>query len=145
MSNRTHVSKVDGDASLVNRKGYARKLYHKVHYCADAASRVITDCHVTTGACHENTVITERIEYQQNRFDLPIEEVIADVGYGSGKNYKFFEEHKMLSYIPVAKRRRDGKQREYEDSFKYDKEQDIYKCQAGHALYPRHAVGAKNR
>ena len=142
VSNRTHVSKVDGDASLVNRKSYPRKLYHKVHYCADAASRVITDCHVTTGACHENTVITQRIEYQQKRFGLPIKEVIADVGYGSGKNYKFFEEHKMLSYIPVAKRRRDGKQRAYEDSFKYDKKQDIYKCQAGHALYPRHAVGA---
>ena len=31
VSNRTHVSKVDSDATLVNRKGYARKLYHKVH------------------------------------------------------------------------------------------------------------------
>ena len=73
VSNRTHVSKVDSDATLVNRQGYPRKLYHKVHYCADAASRVITDCHVTTGAYHETNVITQRIQYQQERFGLPVE------------------------------------------------------------------------
>ena len=142
VSNRTHVSKVDGDASLVNRKSYPRKLYHKVHYCADGASRVITDCHVTTGACHESTVITKRIKHQQERFGFAVEEVIADVGYGSGKNYQFFEDHNICSYIPVAKRRMDGKQREHEGSFRYDQEQDIYKCQAGHALYPKQAIGA---
>ncbi len=89
VSNRTHVSKVDGDAPLVNRQGYPRKLYHKVHYCADAASRVITNCHVTTGACHETNVITQRIQYQQERFGLPVEEVVADVGYSSGKTSVF--------------------------------------------------------
>ena len=103
VSNRTHVSKVDSDATLVNRQGYSRKLYHKVHYCADAASRVITDCQVTTGACHETHVIAQRIQYQQERFRLRVEEVIADVGYSSGKNYKFFEEHQIRSYIPTAK------------------------------------------
>ena len=60
-------------------------LYHKVHYCIDASSRVITDCHVTTGARHENTVIRGRIEYQLARFGFPITEVIADAGYSSGK------------------------------------------------------------
>ena len=89
VSSGTHASKVDSDATLVNRQGYPRKLYHKVHYCADASSRVITDCHVTTGACHETNVITQRIQYQQERFGLPIEEVIADVGYSSGKTSVF--------------------------------------------------------
>ena len=143
VSNRTHVSKVDSDATLVNRQGYPRKLYHKVHYCADAASRVITDCHVTTGAYHETNVITQRIQYQQQRFGLPVEEVIADVGYSSGKNYKFFEEHQIRSYIPTAKfRMKPGKQVAHEGSFQYDPNKDIYTCQAGHALHPKHAVGA---
>ena len=143
VSNRTHVSKVDGDATLVNRPGYPRKLYHKVHYCIDAKSRVITDCHVTTGACHETNVITQRIQYQQERFGFPIAEVVADIGYSSGKNYKFFEEHQIRSYIPTAKcRRKRGKQVAHEGSFKYDSKQDIYTCQAGHALSPKHAVGA---
>ena len=143
VSNRTHVSKVDSDATLVNRPGYPRKLYHKVHYCIDAKSRVITDCHVTTGACHETNVITQRIQYQQERFGLPVEEVIADVGYSSGKNYKFFEEHQIRSYIPTAKfRLKPGKQVAHEGSFQYDPNKDIYTCQAGHALHPKHAVGA---
>ena len=85
ISNRTHVSKVDHDATLVNLAGYPMGLYHKVHYCIDASSRVITDCHVTTGAHHENTVISGRIEYQLARFGFPIAEVIADAGYSSGK------------------------------------------------------------
>ena len=143
VSNRTHVSQVDCDATLVNRPGSARKLYHKVHYCADAKSRVITDCHVTTGACHESTVITQRIEYQLERFGFPIAEVIADAGYSSGKNYQFFEQHQIRSYIPSVKRRRKrGKQVAYEGSFKYDPKQDLYTCQAGHALSPNRAVGA---
>ena len=89
VSNRTHVSKVDRDATLVNREGSPMGLYHKMHYCADAKSRVITDCHVTTGACHESTVITQRIEYQLERFGFPIAEVIADAGYSSGKTSVF--------------------------------------------------------
>ena len=61
VSNRTHVSQVDRDATLVNRAGSPMGLYHKVHYCADAKSRVITDCHVTTGACHESTGVVEKV------------------------------------------------------------------------------------
>ena len=98
---------------------------------------------MTTGACHETNVITQRVQYQQQRFGLPIVEVIADVGYSSGKNDRFFEEHKIRSYIPTAKcRRKSGKQVAHEGSFKYDRKQDIYTCQAGHALYSKHAVGA---
>ncbi len=89
ISNRKHFSKVDSDATLVHRKGYPKKLYHKVHYCIDASKRIITDCHVTTGAYHKNNVITQRIRYQQERFDLPVEEVIADAGYSSGKTSIF--------------------------------------------------------
>jgi len=137
ISNRTHVSKVDSDATLVRRKGYPKKLYHKVHYCIDASNRIITDCHVTTGACHESHVITPRVQYQQERFDLPVEEVIADAGYSSGKNYQFFEDHNIRSYIPMPKY---AKPVSDDGSFKYDAKHDRYICQAGHALYSKHAV-----
>ena len=142
VSNRTHVSPVDCDATLVNRPGYPRKLYHKVHYCVDASSRVITDCYVTTGACHEGHVITPRIQYQQERFGFPIEEVIADAGYSSGKT-SVFEQHQICSYIPTAKcRSQRSKQEAHEGSFKYDTKQDIYTYQAGHALEPKRTVGS---
>ena len=57
--------------------------------------------------------------------------------------HKFFEEHQIRSYIPTAKfRLTPGKQVAHEGSFQYDPNKDIYTCQAGHALHPKHAVGA---
>jgi transposase len=50
VSNQTHVSKTDPQASLVSRKRVYRKLCYKTHYSIDAPSRIITDCHSTTGA-----------------------------------------------------------------------------------------------
>jgi hypothetical protein len=45
---------------------------------------MITDCHTSTGARHECPILPERIEYQCDDLGLPIEEVIADRGYGRG-------------------------------------------------------------
>lgn len=63
VSNQTHVSASDPDATLVARPGTYRKLYYKAHTILDAASRVILDCHVTTGARQECTVLPERVAY----------------------------------------------------------------------------------
>lgn len=60
VSNQTHVSASDPDATLVSRPGIYRKLYYKAHYTIDAESRMILDCHLTTGAHHECTVMPER-------------------------------------------------------------------------------------
>lgn len=53
VSNQTHASKTDPDATLVSRKGYYKKLNYKKHYSIDADSRMIVDCHATTGSKHE--------------------------------------------------------------------------------------------
>ena len=63
ISNQTHVSKTDPDASLVPRTNCHRKLSYKAHFSADSDSRFIVDCHATTGAKHECTVLTDRIEH----------------------------------------------------------------------------------
>ena len=57
--------------------------------------------------------------------------------------HQFFEQQQICSYIPTVKRHcKMGKQVAHESSFKYDLKQDLYTCQAGHALYPNHVVGA---
>ena len=57
--------------------------------------------------------------------------------------HQFFEQHQICSYIPTVKRRRKiGKQVAHESSFKYDPKQDLYTCEAGHAISPRRTVGA---
>lgn len=101
LANQTHVSASDPDATLVSRPGVYKKLCYKVHVCADADSRLITDCHATTGARHECPVLPERVEYQCDRLGLTIKEVIADRGYGRGPTYAKLRERKIRHYIPL--------------------------------------------
>ena len=54
LSNQTHRSRTDPDATLAQKKGTPRQLKYKVHQTIDADSRVILDTEVTTGARHDN-------------------------------------------------------------------------------------------
>jgi transposase len=54
ISNQTHTSRTDPDATLAQKRGTPRHLKYKVHQSIDADSRVILDTHVTTGARHDN-------------------------------------------------------------------------------------------
>jgi hypothetical protein len=54
LSNKTHRSCTDPDATLAQKKGTPRQLKYKVHQTIDADSRVILDTEVTTGARHDN-------------------------------------------------------------------------------------------
>jgi len=54
ISNQTHTSRTDPDASLAQKRGTPRHLKYKVHQTIDADSRVILDTEVTTGARHGN-------------------------------------------------------------------------------------------
>ena len=101
MANQAHVSASDPDATLVSRPGVHKKLCYKAHFSADADSRMITDCHATTGARHECPILPERIAYQREDLELPIEEVIADRGYGRGPTYAPLREQKIRHYIPL--------------------------------------------
>ena len=101
LSNQTHVSQSDPGSSLVSRKGTYRKLAYKVHYSIDAETRIITDCHATTGARHEGPVLPERVDYQTDSLHLPISEIIADRGYGRGPTYSYFRAKHIRTYIPL--------------------------------------------
>jgi transposase len=54
LSNQTHHSRTDSDATLAQKQGTPRQLKYKVHETIDADSRVILDTEVTTGARHDN-------------------------------------------------------------------------------------------
>lgn len=135
VSNQTHVSQSDPDATIVSRPGAYRKLAYKVHYTADAESRVITDCHATTGARHEGTVLPDRIDYHVDHLGLPVQEVIADRGYGRGPTYSHCRERGIRTYIPLHDENL-GKGRLSRGEFVYDRKRDRYRCPQGHYLYP---------
>lgn len=135
VSNQTHVSKTDPDATLVSRKGYYKKLNYKTHYSIDADSRMIVDCHATTGSKHECTVLPERAGYVLNRFTFAVKEWIADRGYGRGTTYEYFRSNGITTYIPLHSENL-GEGKISRGEFQYDRENDRYLCPAGHYLYP---------
>jgi transposase len=135
LANQTHVSISDPDASLVSRPGAHKKLSYKAHFSADAHSRMITDCHASTGSRHECAILPERIEYQRDDLGLPIEEVIADRGYGRGPTYAQLREHKIRHYIPLHDPN-TGRGKLTPSDFAYERGKDRYRCPEGHYLYP---------
>ncbi|MFI0414251.1 MAG: IS1182 family transposase [Candidatus Thiodiazotropha sp.] len=135
ISNQTHISHSDPEATLVSRKGTYRKMAYKVHYTIDGDSRIITDCHGTTGSKHECTVMPDRISYLVDRFGFQTQEVTADKGYGRGPTYEQFHSLKIRTYIPLHDDN-IGAGRLSRGEFTYDSRNDRYRCPDGHWMYP---------
>ncbi|MEW8386916.1 MAG: transposase, partial [Candidatus Thiodiazotropha sp.] len=108
---------------------------YKVHYTIDGDSRIITDCHGTTGSKHECTVMPDRISYLIDRFGLQTQEVIADKGYGRGPTYEQFHNLKIRTYIPLHDDN-IGAGRLSRGEFTYDNRNDRYRCPDGQWMYP---------
>lgn len=134
-SNDTHVSYSDPDSTLAGKAGEPKHLRYKVHTTIDRESRIIIDPHVTTGAEVEGKVCLERVDHIEKTFDLKIEELTADRGYGYGENLQAFEDRKINSFVPRF--HSDAGDRVERDSkgFTFDKERDCYICPKGHLMF----------
>lgn len=128
-SNKTHESRSDPDATLANKTGVHKALYYKVHESADLKSRVILDCHVTTGATHDTVVFRDRADALLKK-NPQVKEWVADRGYGSRENLEFLESKNIKHFIPLW-RPQVGEQ---EEGFFYDKKKDRFRCPQGHYL-----------
>jgi len=82
LSNKTHKSITDPDATLAYKSGTPRTLKYKAHVCSDSESRVIVHLKITTGAIHDSVPYIYQIN-KINDFGLKINEAIADSAYGS--------------------------------------------------------------
>ncbi len=101
ISNKTHLSCSDPDATLSGKAFGAKSVAYKAHSAIDADSRMIVDCHLTTGAVSEVKFMQSRIEAIEENLGLKIGELIADRGYGSAENLKFLEDRGTKSNIPL--------------------------------------------
>jgi len=135
VANQTHVSSTDSDATMVYRRGISGGLKYKVHYCADAKSRIITDCYTTTGSTQEGPLLPGRIDYLCDELGFDIGEVIADRGYGRGPTYSALRQRQIRTYIPLHDARL-GKGKLTPTTFIYQSRNDRYLCPDGHHLYP---------
>ena len=135
LSNQTHRSRTDPDATLAQKPGTPRQLKYKVHQTIDADSRVILDTEVTTGGRHDNQPYLEQLQRVKDRYKLTIEEAIADRGYGSAEIIKALKELGIKPYIPLWNRR-SGRNSGTAVGLVYEPEQDRIRCPAGKYLLP---------
>jgi transposase len=135
ISNKTHFNPADPEATLSGKAGENKALAYKTHSAIDAGSRVVVDCHVTTGAVSDVTTFIDRINHIQEKFGAKIGEVIADRGYGSAENLEFLEGKNIDSNIPLwSSKVGETFFKGIEAGFKVDAETGSVHCPEGYAM-----------
>ncbi|KTD33017.1 transposase [Legionella nautarum] len=127
LSNKTHRSVTDPDATLAFKAGMARDLKYKAHVCCDSKRRVITAIHITTGATHDSQPFKELIKELNTRFSNSIKEVVADRAYGSGAILAFLKDYEINSFIPLFTTRSGNNCSEFE-GITFDHTRKTYVC-----------------
>ena len=139
VSNKTHTSRTDADATLAQKKGTPRQLKYKVHQSVDADSRVILDTEVTTGARHDNQPYLGQLQRIRRLYNITIHEAIADRGYGSADIIRKLQEQGTTPYIPLWSGR-VGNSKYLKGELIYEKEHDRFRCPQGKYLNPSPAI-----
>jgi len=139
ISNQTHRSCTDPDATLAQKRGTPQQLKYKVHQSAEAESRVILDTHVTTGARHDNQPYLEQLQRIEARYQVTILEATADRGYGSAAIIRELEAQGKQTFIPLWSGR-VGNSKYLKGALVYQKEDDRFRCPAGKYLTPTPAI-----
>ncbi len=102
VSNKTHQSKTDPNASLAFKKGSPRTLKYKAHVCTTSQSRVILDIKITTGAIHDSKPYLKQLDTIKSGLNYDISEAIADRAHGSWAyhfNTQINGYHHLYSFI----------------------------------------------
>lgn len=134
ISNKTHRSKTDPDATLAFKSGTLRSLKYKAHVCCDSKSRVISAIKITTGAVHDSQPYLELIVQLKNK--LMLQEVIADRAYGSGEIISSLNDAGIQEFIPLFTTR-SGKTPDTEiHGIHYDDIKKTYICSANIEFKP---------
>ena len=144
VTNQTHTSRTDPDATLAQKKGTPRQLKYKVHQSIDADSRVILDTEVTTGARHDNQPYLGQLQRIQKKYKITIRAATADRGYGSAAIIRSLQEAGITTYIPLWSGR-FGNSKYLKGKLVYDKKRDRFRCPRGKYLTPNPAICANQK
>ncbi len=144
ISNQTHTSRTDPDATLAQKQGTPRQLKYKVHQTIDADSRIILDTEVTTGARHDNQPFLDQLQRIRDRYGITICEATADRGYGSAEIIRTLKGQEVATYIPLWSGR-VGNSKYLKGELVYDKEHDRFRCPQGKYLTPNPAISENHK
>jgi len=135
ISNESHTSRTDPDATLAQKRGTPRQLKYKVHQTIDAKSRIILDTQVTTGARHDNQPYLDQLQRIRDQHKITIREATADRGYGSAAIIRELQRQGIATYIPLWSGR-VGNSKYLKGNLVYEKEHDRFRCPQGKYLTP---------
>ncbi len=135
VSNRTHTSRTDPDATLAQKRGTPRQLKYKVHQTIDADSRDILDTEVTTGARHDNQPYLDQLQRVRDRHKITIREATADRAYGSAVIIEALKQQGTKAFLPLFSGR-SGRNSGTAAGLIYEPKPDRIRCPAGKYLYP---------
>jgi len=128
ISNKTHRSRTDPDATLAFKAGALRGLKYKAHVCCDTDSRVITSIIITTGSVHDSQPYLMQLKHLKNKYFF--NETIADRAYGSGDIIGSLSEVGIRTFIPLFTTR-SGKITDAEaHGLTYNPKINSYQCSA---------------
>jgi transposase len=136
LSNATHFSRTDPDATLIAREQMPPMLAYSAEIWTDSKAGVITHADGVKGTVREYATAMQSLRRQREEFGLPIAVVSADKGYGIGSFYRQLKESGIVGFIPRHDKKKSGLYG-LED-FRYNEGTGNYLCPGGHELKYSH-------
>jgi transposase len=136
LSNATHVSRSDPDATLVSRPGMKPMLAYSAEMWTDARAGVITHADAATAITPEHTTAMQAIEQQRTQFGLALASLSYDKACGEGRLYRQLKEAGIVGFVPHRKyvNATSGPGLYGLGDFNYDGARGVYVCPAGKEL-----------
>jgi len=127
-TNQTHYSPSDPDARLTTKPGKPMRLYYRAQMSVDTASHFITYIQAFKGNEADNSslpAMLPQIMANLSGHVTPVEEILADTGYSSGKAIRALMANNVQGYIPNPGNYKASRE---DEGFTYDAEHDRYTC-----------------
>jgi hypothetical protein len=132
----THYSPVDPDARVAVKPGKPRQMYYSGSISVDMAHHVITHIRAIHADRKDSLNLIDLVRQTGKRlrkFNLQINNLLADTGFSNGENYKYLEENRIRGYIPVH-----GQYQDIREGFEYEPGDDRWRCGQGkYALFKK--------
>lgn len=123
----------DPESGYMHRPGKPNGFHYLNHQTCDSEHGLITDVFVTPGNVSDQSVHSQRIQQQIDKFGFHTEAVCADKGYDSSEIDADMLKRGIRTYIPRKCPNTEATRFQVSD-YQYDEETDTYRCPAGAIL-----------
>lgn len=135
------INLTDEDSRFMKSADGSKNVSYNVQIAVDAEHQIIVASDVSSEPTDQHQLIPLYEQVVENTGEKP-DEVSADCGYDSNKNYIYIEKNAINAYVPDQLSRKEIDKNGEETisqfdkrNFKYDEEKRIYICPAGKPLH----------